>query len=134
MEKSEHHTRREFCQRLAVATGVVGHLGVAGASSLWAADRPAQSTPDAVLEKLLRGNQRFVEGKLVHPRRGPKDFAAAAAGQAPLAVIVACADSRVAPELVFDQGIGDLFVVRIAGQHRQRSRPHSEGEHRICGR
>jgi carbonic anhydrase len=115
VEKSEHQTRRDFCQRLAVATGLVGHWGMGGASAVWAADRPAQSTPDAVLEKLLTGNHRFVEGRLVHPRRGPKDFAAAAAGQAPLAVIVACADSRVAPELVFDQGIGDLFVVRIAG-------------------
>ncbi|HET6325318.1 MAG TPA: carbonic anhydrase [Planctomycetaceae bacterium] len=115
MEKSEHHTRRYFCQRLAIATGVVGHWGVASVSALRAADRPAQSTPDAVLEKLLKGNQRFVEGRLIHPRRGPKDFAAAASGQAPLAVIMACADSRVAPELVFDQGIGDLFVVRIAG-------------------
>ena len=76
MEKSEHQTRREFCQRLAVATGVVGLPGVAGVSALRAADRPAQSTPDAVLEKLLKGNQRFVEGKPMHPRRGPKDFAA----------------------------------------------------------
>ncbi len=48
-------------------------------------------------------------------RRRPEDFAALAEGQAPLAVIVGCADSRVAPELIFDQGVGDLFVVRIAG-------------------
>jgi carbonic anhydrase len=48
-------------------------------------------------------------------RRRPEDFAALAEGQAPNAIIVACADSRVAPELVFDQGVGDLFVVRVAG-------------------
>jgi carbonic anhydrase len=68
-----------------------------------------------VLEKLLEGNKRFIEGKPLHPRRTPKDFMALSEGQAPLAVIIGCADSRVAPELVFDQGIGDLFVVRVAG-------------------
>jgi carbonic anhydrase len=47
--------------------------------------------------------------------RKPEDFAADAAGQAPAAIIVGCADSRVAPELIFDQGVGDLFVVRVAG-------------------
>jgi carbonic anhydrase len=64
---------------------------------------------------LFEGNQRFAKGQLLHPGRRPEDFAALAEGQAPLAIIVACADSRVAPELVFDQGIGDLFVVRVAG-------------------
>jgi carbonic anhydrase len=76
---------------------------------------PARPKPDAVLENLLDGNKRFVEGKLLHPGRAPKDFLPLAHGQAPVAVIVGCADSRVAPELVFDQGIGELFVVRIAG-------------------
>ena len=71
--------------------------------------------PEDVLEQLIEGNKRFAEGKPSNPRRTPMDFAAQAAGQKPLAVIVACADSRVAPELIFDQGVGDLFVVRIAG-------------------
>jgi carbonic anhydrase len=84
-------------------------------STLGAADAPARPKPDAVLDQLLAGNKRFVEGKLLHPGRAPKDFLALAQGQAPHAVIVGCADSRVAPELIFDQGIGDLFVVRIAG-------------------
>jgi carbonic anhydrase len=68
-----------------------------------------------VLAQLLEGNKRFASGQLTHPGRSPKDFSALAEGQAPLAVIVGCADSRVAPELIFDQGVGDLFVVRVAG-------------------
>jgi carbonic anhydrase len=74
-----------------------------------------QPKPDEVLAKLMEGNKRFVEGKLLHPGRTPKDFQALAAGQAPPAIILGCADSRVAPEIVFDQGVGELFVVRVAG-------------------
>jgi carbonic anhydrase len=72
-------------------------------------------TPDQILAKLLEGNKRFVNGSAVSPRRNPADFAKLAEGQNPLAVIVGCADSRVSPELLFDQGVGDLFVVRVAG-------------------
>ncbi len=68
-----------------------------------------------MLAQLLEGNRRFVNGQLTHPGRSPKDFLALAEGQAPLAVIIGCADSRVPPEVVFDQGVGDLFVVRAAG-------------------
>jgi carbonic anhydrase len=75
----------------------------------------AKPGPDAVLTGLLEGNQRFVKGELLHPGRRPEDFAPLAEGQAPAAIVIACADSRVAPELVFDQGVGDLFVVRVAG-------------------
>ena len=71
--------------------------------------------PSAALAQLLAGNARFVSGKLAHPRRALADFQPLAEGQRPLAVIVGCADSRVAPELIFDSGIGDLFVVRVAG-------------------
>jgi carbonic anhydrase len=115
MENPDQSSRREFVRRVAAASGLAGLSGMACLATAWAADRSARPKPDAVLEDLLEGNSRFVEGKLLHPRRAPKDFTALAAGQAPRAVIVGCADSRVAPELVFDQGIGDLFVVRIAG-------------------
>src|SRR5438067_8926426 len=106
-------SRREFVQRVAAA-GLVGLSGMVQ-QSIQAAEPRTRPKPDEVLNHLLDGNKRFVEGRLLHPGRAPKDFAAAAQGQAPLAVIVGCADSRVAPELIFDQGIGDLFVVRVAG-------------------
>jgi carbonic anhydrase len=64
---------------------------------------------------LLEGNKRFLKGEVANPRRKPQDFAKLAEGQNPLAIIVGCADSRVSPELLFDQGVGDLFVVRVAG-------------------
>jgi carbonic anhydrase len=75
----------------------------------------ADAKPDDLLQRLIEGNKRFVAGKLEHPGRSPKDFLALAEGQAPPIGIVACADSRVPPEVVFDQGVGDLFVVRVAG-------------------
>jgi carbonic anhydrase len=115
MENGDRSTRREFIQQITVAAGVVGLNGIRGLAAAGFVDGTARPRPEAVLENLLQGNERFVTGKLVHPRRTPRDFAASAEGQAPLAVIVGCADSRVAPELLFDQGIGDLFVVRVAG-------------------
>jgi carbonic anhydrase len=75
----------------------------------------AQRDTGAILAQLVDGNKRFIKGELTHPGRRPEDFAPLAEGQAPLAIIIGCADSRVAPELIFDQGVGDLFVVRVAG-------------------
>jgi len=56
-----------------------------------------------------------MKGETTSPRRSPSDFRPLAEGQRPIAVIVGCADSRVPPELLFDQGVGDLFAVRVAG-------------------
>lgn len=72
-------------------------------------------TVTRLIEELLAGNARFAEGRPTGPRRGPEDYRAVAAEQNPRAAIVTCSDSRVPPELLFDQGIGDLFVVRVAG-------------------
>src|SRR5262249_21783604 len=105
----------EFVRLAGLASGVVGVAGLAVPSTGRAADAPASRKPDDVLKSLLEGNKRFVEGKLAHPGRSPKDFQALAEGQKPFAIIVGCADSRVPPEVVFDQGVGDLFVVRVAG-------------------
>lgn len=75
---------------------------------------PALSPQDA-LAKLLEGNRRFVSGKAAGPNRSAARRAETAGGQKPFAIIVSCADSRVPPEILFDQGIGDLFIVRAAG-------------------
>jgi carbonic anhydrase len=70
---------------------------------------------DQALRELLAGNHRFTIGKRQTPRGRPEEFRALAHGQFPEAVIVSCADSRVAPEILFDVGVGDIFVVRVAG-------------------
>src|SRR5262245_4833500 len=113
MQTQDRTSRREFVRLSGLAVGAAGLARMSAAR----ADDPPVARPDAdtVLAHLLDGNKRFVEGKLDHPRRKPEDFVPLAEGQSPLAVIVGCADSRVAPELIFDQGVGDLFVVRVAG-------------------
>ncbi|MDF2096893.1 carbonic anhydrase [Aquibaculum arenosum] len=74
---------------------------------------PTSLSADAALERLMEGNSRYAANLHLH---GPAaDREALATGQAPFAVVLACADSRVAPELVFDQGPGGLFTIRLAG-------------------
>jgi carbonic anhydrase len=75
----------------------------------------ATLTPDQVLQRLLDGNQRYVAGKPTHPDQSVERRSELATGQTPFAVILTCSDSRVSPELFFDQGLGDLFVIRNAG-------------------
>lgn len=76
---------------------------------------PAGPTPDAVLGQLKAGNARFVAGKPAHPDATVARRKELTQGQHPKAAILGCADSRVPPELIFDEGLGDLFVVRVAG-------------------
>ena len=71
--------------------------------------------PDEALARLVEGNKRFVEMKLTHPEQDASCRTTLAKGQQPFAVILGCSDSRVPPEVIFDQGLGDLFVVRVAG-------------------
>ena len=70
---------------------------------------------DEALARLTAGNARFVSGNVTHPDQSPERRHALEKGQAPFAIVLTCADSRVAPELYFDQGLGDLFVLRNAG-------------------
>jgi carbonic anhydrase len=81
----------------------------------WAANvKPTMSAARA-LQLLLEGNQRFVAGRMDHPNQSPGRRVEVAAGQHPFASVLSCSDSRVPPETIFDRGLGDLFVVRVAG-------------------
>lgn len=73
------------------------------------------TNPVSAWKSLKEGNQRFVAGEPQHPSQGIEDRARLAEGQHPGAILFGCADSRVAAEIIFDQGLGDMFVVRTAG-------------------
>jgi carbonic anhydrase len=89
-------------------------LAAAAPAATHATPSPAIG-PEAAMARLVAGNARFVAGQATHPNLDAPRRTRVAAAQAPFAIILACADSRVAPELIFDQGFGDLFVVRVAG-------------------
>lgn len=76
----------------------------------------AYADPRIGLKKLMGGNKRFVEGKTIKPRQDMNVVKKLEDGQEPFATIVGCSDSRVPNEMIFDQGLGDLFIIRTAGQ------------------
>ena len=76
---------------------------------------PHIGTPEEALAELMAGNRRFTKGRPVGPHRNMARVRDVAAGQAPFAAVLACADSRVPVEILFDQGFGDVFVCRAAG-------------------
>ncbi|MFB2935069.1 carbonic anhydrase [Aerosakkonemataceae cyanobacterium BLCC-F154] len=72
-------------------------------------------TADRAWEILKSGNERYVAKKLSHPHQTEQRITELATGQHPFAIVLGCADSRVPPEIIFDRGLGDLFVIRVAG-------------------
>ena len=115
-------SRRSFVAGgLAAAGGTLatGALSMTGASeSAFAhvsAAPPFPKTPDEALQRLLAGNKRFARGKPEFPRRDSVQRIKTAQGQEPFAIILTCSDSRLAPEDIFDEGLGSLFIVRVAG-------------------
>lgn len=109
-------SKREFLRTAVASAATIVLGGNANAQAPGAPPQPpSRPTPDEALKLLVEGNARFVEGKGSHACRTPSDFASLAAAQYPFAVIIGCADSRVGPEIMFDRGLGDLFVVRVAG-------------------
>ena len=106
-----------------VSAGVAGAALVAGAVPAAATPgrrttdpKASPLTADQAWRKLAAGNARFVAGQQRHPHESLEWRQSLVEGQHPFAVILGCADSRVSPELVFDEGLGDLFVIRAAGE------------------
>lgn len=93
------------------------YLALATALPLALANPPAKPkvSAEAALQLLMAGNARFVTGGLLHPDQSTSRRIELSKGQKPFAVVLTCADSRVAPEIYFDQGLGDIFVLRNAG-------------------
>ena len=84
------------------------------ALALAATSNAQPATPDQ-LQRLMAGNARYLSGQSTHLNQDRARRAEVAKGQKPFAMVLSCADSRVPPEILFDQGLGDLFVVRVAG-------------------
>lgn len=95
-------------------TGPIGAATPSAARGLEPVE-PRDRTPEAVLEALAAGNARYRAGRPHHPHQAAVDRAALVDGQRPIAAVVACSDARVPPSVVLDQGLGDLFVIRVAG-------------------
>lgn len=74
-----------------------------------------ERTPEGVLKRLKEGNDRFLEGKTLAPNRTEERRLETQKKQEPFAVVITCSDSRISPTLAFDTGIGDLFIIRTAG-------------------
>ena len=110
--------RRGFL-RLGMACGITTAGCLSKATPGYAAElsEPLSEplTPDAALEKLMAGNRRFVQHQPDYPDQSQARLTAVAQMQQPFATILSCADSRAPAEILFDQGIGDIFDVRIAG-------------------
>lgn len=111
--------RRLFIPFIALMGLGVFHLFSACQSSSSSASSAVEdrhpATPEAALSALLEGNQRFLSGQLRHPHQTQQRIHETENAQHPFAVVVTCSDSRVPPEIIFDEGLGDLFVIRTAG-------------------
>ena len=102
----------------AVAVAAVSSNSALARENLQSSDKAKLAPPkdgDEAMERLLAGNERFISGKLNHPHTAAEWRKRLVGGQNPFVTIIGCADSRVPPELLFDQGFGDLFVIRVAG-------------------
>jgi len=97
-----------------IAVSLLGTNQLARAADPTHTEQPAVAPAEAI-SKLKEGNGRYTNGNLQHPGQTAERRTGLAKSQHPFAVILSCSDSRVPPEIVFDQGLGDLFIVRVAG-------------------
>lgn len=116
----DNTTRRNFLKGTGAATasamigsGLTIPEGCDAASVQ--AQEPSEMNADEALQELIDGNERFISGKTKHPRMTEDWLKRLTKGQKPFATILACSDSRVPLELLFDQGFGDIFAIRVAG-------------------
>lgn len=121
-----NHSNNFIGRRGFLKLGSIGALGLAATASnlLWPEKAEATElsalassslSPNDALEKLMAGNQRFVRHQPQYPDQSEARLREVAQAQHPFATVLSCADSRVPAEIIFDQGIGDIFDVRIAG-------------------
>lgn len=117
MSESTYLSRRNLLKFGAGAIGTSVLIAGLGSELVSSGRAVAQDemTPDQALDALIEGNQRFVTRKRRNPNQDVARLQEVAQGQKPFAAILGCADSRVPAEIVFDQGLGDLFVCRVAG-------------------
>ncbi len=113
MESKRFSRRRLLTSAAGVWLGLTAPMAFAADDT--APGAAAANDPKEALKRLVAGNKRFVDGKPLHSRSSKEVRKELVGGQQPFAAILGCSDSRVPPELVFDQGLGDLFTVRNAG-------------------
>lgn len=111
-------SRREFLTASSLAAAGLALTSCAPTATQQATPiaEPAVASADEALQHLMEGNQRYVANKTVDPNQSESRRIEVAQGQHPFATILGCVDSRVPPEIIFDRGLGDLFVIRTAGQ------------------
>src|SRR5438105_2181610 len=91
---------------------ICGTLALVARANAAEAPAPAAPSPDEALQSLIDGNARYVSGSVEHPHQdGARRSETVSGGQHPFATILSCSDSRGPVEIVFDQGLGDVFVV-----------------------
>lgn len=125
MDRAGHPNRRALLAGgLASAAAVLAGCSSPRASSApadtspspSASPQPSPTTPAAAFARLMEGNKRWVSGNLRHPDRDPDRRQLVSLTQEPFGAILSCIDSRVPPELLFDTGLGDLYVMRTGGE------------------
>jgi carbonic anhydrase len=115
-------TRRQALRVFGASAIGLAFVGNGWTKEIQAPPKPQNVlSPDASLQRLMKGNERYVAGETKrHDFKHERE--ALAGGQNPYAGILSCADSRIAPEYAFDSGRGDLFVCRVAGGRRGRAK------------
>ena len=114
--KPDEHASKPHASAKASAKPA-GSSSAAASAKADASAKPAAKgpSPSEILSRLKTGNEDFAKGKSTHPRQDAKRVKEVAAGQKPVVTVLSCSDSRVPVEVLFDQGIGDVFTVRVAG-------------------